>query len=42
MKKIIHRLVNLETNYENSAGPEIIKNLFERLDVIANSPAQIN
>ena len=41
-EKIHHRLVNLETNYENSAGPEIIQNLFERLDVIENSPAQIN
>ena len=41
-EKIIQRLVNLETNYQNSAGPEIFQNLFERLDVIENSPAQIN
>ena len=41
-EKLNQRLVNLETNYQNSVGPEILHNLFERLEVVENRPAQVS
>ena len=40
-EKLNQRLVNLENNYQNSVGPEILHNLFERLEVVENRPAQV-
>ena len=41
-EKLNRRSVNLETNYQNSVGPEILHNLFERLEVVENRPAQVS
>ena len=41
MKKLNQRSVNLETNYQNYVRPEILHNLFERLEVVENRPAQV-
>ena len=41
-EKLNQRLVNLEINYQNSVGPEILHNLFKRLEVVENRPAQVS
>ena len=33
-EKLNQRSVNLETNYQNSVGPEILHKMFERLEVV--------